>query len=378
MQIAEQMNAQMQVQDAQTVELDISKDPLPEAVQNNESYKLKLRALPEVQQLTNELDVQDVNSILRFGQKPSEEISKVSDKLLAQTKGVNANECSEMLSQLTKIMDKFDIKEIEEPDKAPGMFDKIFNKMKNNIDKLFEKYDNMGKEVDKIYVILNKYSNDLHKSNDDLKELYDALVTYFETLEKYVVACEIGLEEINAYKTQVQNDVNTDPQKKQMIIDQLDQAYTMLDQRRYDLLMAETVAMQTCPMIKTMEMSNFNLQRKIQSSFIVTLPIFKNCLIQAITLKKQQVVAKSMQDLDDKTNELLIRNAQGTAQASVQISKMASSSSVNIETVKSRYEIIKQGIEDTRAIDEQMARERKENTATLEKLQADMRSQRLI
>ena len=66
---------------------------------------------------------------------------------------------------------------------------------------------------------------------------------------------------------------------------------------------------QSAPMIRMMQMTNFNLQRKINSSFIITLPIFKQCLAKAIMLKRQQIQANGLKQLDDKTNELLKRNA---------------------------------------------------------------------
>ena len=100
----------------------------PAVLANNQDYKLKLRMLPEVEELTNEITITDSNSILQFGQKPSEAISKTSDELLRSMKSVNTEEASRMLTTLTKIMDKFDIKEISDPNKSEGVISKIFNK----------------------------------------------------------------------------------------------------------------------------------------------------------------------------------------------------------------------------------------------------------
>ena len=61
---------------AQGIQLDTQK---PEVLADPLAYKQRLRAMKEVQDLTNEINIQDTNSILQFGQKPSEEISKVSD-----------------------------------------------------------------------------------------------------------------------------------------------------------------------------------------------------------------------------------------------------------------------------------------------------------
>ena len=46
-----------------------------EIVANTEAYKERLKQLPEVQALTNEISVQDVNTIVGFGQKSAEEIT---------------------------------------------------------------------------------------------------------------------------------------------------------------------------------------------------------------------------------------------------------------------------------------------------------------
>ena len=73
-------------------------------------YKQRLRGMKEVQDLTSEVEIQNPNSIVMFGQKASENISKVSDELLKSMKAVKSEEASEMLVNLTKIMDKFDVK----------------------------------------------------------------------------------------------------------------------------------------------------------------------------------------------------------------------------------------------------------------------------
>ncbi len=343
----------------------------PEVLTDNVAYKQRLRALPEVQNLTNEIDITNVNSILAFGRKPSEGISQTSDMLLSSMQRVNTEEASRMLTQLTKIMDKFDIKELENPENA-SMLQKLFGKIKNSIDKLFAKYEDMGKEVDKIYVILKQYESQIHQTQEDLEKQYRTNVTYYEELEKYIVAGELAQEEIEAYQAQMMQRTDLTEQEKQTQQQKLQMIKDMLNQRTYDLQIAENVAMQTCPMIQTMQMANFNLMRKINSSFIITLPIFKQCLVQAIQLKRQEIQAKSISQLDEKTNELLLRNAQNTATQSVNIARMAGGSAVQIETLRSTYETIKKGIDETKQISQQIAEKRKTDSVELENMKADM------
>lgn len=348
-------------------------------IQNNDfdvatisEYKQRLRGMKEVQDLTSEVEIQNPNSIVMFGQGASEQISKVSDELLNSMKAVKAEEASEMLVNLTKIMDKFDIKELDGSEKQ-SMLSKFMKGVGNSVAKLFQKYDTMGYEVEKIYVLLKKYENDIRESNANLKKLYDANLHYYQLLEKYIVAGELALEEIEAYIYQISMNNSLGQEEKQMMLQKLEISKEMLSQRVYDLQIAENVAIQSAPMIQTIQMSNFNLMRKINSSFIITLPIFKQCLAQAVILKRQEIQAKSIKQLDDKTNELIMRNAQNTARQSVEIAKMASGSSVSISTLEKSFETIMKGIEDTKAIQEANKVQRIENSAKLERIKSTMK-----
>lgn len=335
-------------------------------------YKQRLRGMKEVQDLTSEVEIQNPNSIVMFGQKASENISKVSDELLKSMKAVKSEEASEMLVNLTKIMDKFDVKELEGAEKQ-SMFSKIMKGVGNSVAKLFQKYDTMGYEVEKVYVLLKKYENDIRESNANLKKLYDANLHYYQLLEKYIVAGELALEEIDVYIQQISMNTVMNQEEKHMLTQKLEISKEMLSQRVYDLQIAENVAIQAAPMIQTIQMSNFNLMRKINSSFIVTLPIFKQCLAQAVILKRQEIQAKSIKQLDDKTNELIMRNAQNTARQSVEIARMASGSSVAISTLEKSFETIMKGIEDTKAIQEANRVQRVENSAKLEQIKHAMK-----
>lgn len=136
----------------------------------------------------------------------------------------------------------------------------------------------------------------------------------------------------------------------------------------YDLQIAENIALQTIPMIQGIQYSNYNLSRKINSAFIITLPIFKQCLTQAVMLKRQELQAKSMEALDQKTNELLLRNAENMANQNARIARMATGSSVQIETLEKTWQTIMKGIEQTKAIEEENRNARQNNAVKLENM----------
>jgi uncharacterized protein YaaN involved in tellurite resistance len=130
---------------------------------------------------------------------------------------------------------------------------------------------------------------------------------------------------------------------------------------------------QAAPQIRMLQRGNTTLIAKINSAFITTIPIFKNGLINAIAAKRQNLVAQSMNELDKRTNELLLRNAQNISQQSVDIARLAGSSSIKIETIEETWNIIIKGMQETKTIEEENKRLREEGKIRLEQLQENFK-----
>ena len=283
-------------------------------VADREQMNTELVNSPEVDNLCSQIEVFNLETIVSFGSEAAEEISRASDIVLNSMNMSQLDDSSEMLNTLAKIMNKFDIEEIKE---NPGLFGKLFGNLRKQLDKILAKYHTMGEEVDKIYVQLKQYESEIKQSNRKLDEMFQANVTYYHQLVKYILAGEQGCRELAEYIAQRRSDVETSGDNSiQFELQSLEQAQMMLEQRVQDLRTAESVAMQSIPMIKTMEFSNMNLVRKINSAFIITLPVFKQALAQAIMLKRQKIQAEAMSALDQKTNEMLIKNARNTVEQS--------------------------------------------------------------
>jgi uncharacterized protein YaaN involved in tellurite resistance len=158
-----------------------------------------------------------------------------------------------------------------------------------------------------------------------------------------------------------------------MDLQTLENTRSILEQRVMDLKIAENVAMQTVPMLKTMEYSNVNLIRKIDSAFIITLPVFKQALAQAVMLKRQRVIADGMKALDDTTNKLLVKNAENTVNQSKMIAQMANGNSIQIETLEKTWQTIVNGIDDTKKIQDEARTRRKQDSERLLQLKEEYR-----
>ena len=336
---------------------------------DREDLNKKLTNSAEVDAIVSKIEVYNMETIVSFGAEAAEEISKASDVVLRSMNMSQLDHTSRMLKTLAGIMSKFDIDEIRE-DK--GLFNRLFSNAKKQLDKILAKYKTMGDEVDKIYVEFRKYEQEIKQSNKKLDQLFNANVEYYHELVKYILAGEQACNELEAYIGQRQSDYETSGDNSiQFELTTLNQSLQMLEQRTQDLRTAESVALQSIPMIKMMEFSNYNLVRKINSAFIVTLPVFKQALAQAMLLKRQKIQAEAMSELDKKTNEMLIKNARNTAETTKMTARMVSGSSIQIETLENTWRTIMSGIDETRSIQENAHKQRIDDAKRLEAIKAE-------
>ena len=336
-------------------------------VVKTDEIKQQLASSKEIDQLVSTINVNDSSTIVKFGAEAADQISQASDQVLNSMSIEQINDTGVMLKNLAAIMDQFDIKELE--DDKPG----FFGNLKKKLEKILNKYDTMGKEIDKIYVQLKQYEVEIEQANTKLGNMYEANLGYYQQLVKYIMAGEQGVKEldqfIEEYKAKVE--ANPDDGTIRMDLSNLQQMREILDQRVMDLKIAENVALQTVPMLKTMEYSNLNLVRKINSAFIITMPVFKQSLAQAIMLKRQKIQADSLAALDEKTNELLIKNAQNTVNQSKMVAAMAANSSIKVETLQQTWQTIVNGIDEVQAIQDQAREKRKQDAVALEQIKTD-------
>lgn len=339
-------------------------------VEVQDNIKNELINSEAVQKLVDSININDTNSIVKFGNDAATEISKASDQVLNSMNMSQINDSGEMLAALAAVMEQFDIKELtEEPKKG------LFANLRKQIDKLLEKYHTMGENVDRIYVQLKGYEKEIEQSNVKLESMYTANINYYKDLQLYILAGEQACKELDQYIADYRQKLAENPDSGAVAMDlqTLEQTRDIFEQRVMDLKIAENVAMQTVPMLKTMQFSNLNLIRKINSAFIITMPVFKQSLAQAVMLKRQKVQADAMQALDEKTNELLVKNAHNTVEQSKAIARMSSGSSIKVETLQETWQTIVSGIEETRKIQEDARVKRAEDSEKLKQLKEDYR-----
>ncbi|PYF05706.1 toxic anion resistance protein [Ureibacillus chungkukjangi] len=340
---------------------------LPNELEQRTSEILKkVKISPETQAIRRQLNIENLNSLVTFGSKTTVEISRFSDMILNSIRRAKIEEAKDLTLRLSRIMDQFDLNDFDK-ERKPSFFQKLFKKAKNSMETIFKKYETMQMDVEQVGITLKKYEAEILKENDQLETMFHHNLAYYEELQKYIAAGEIAIQELSTKlipeweeKAKVSGN-----QLDQLKLQSLVQAKEMLDHRVYDLQLAENVALQSLPMIKLTQTGNDELVQKINTSFIITLPLFKQALAQTVALKRQQVIEKAQQTLDAQTNELLLKNANNAALQEKAMARLTNGSLIQLESLEKTWGTIIQGIEDVKDIYSKANEERTEGTNKL-------------
>ena len=349
-----------------------------EQIKPLDDRKEQIKQLPQVIDISNKIDIKNPTDISKYGFEPSENLSKINDRILEDIKKVKTEEVGEMLVKLTNIMKSFNLQEIKDYDfkEKKSFLDKIKAKFNSVKEDIYEKYNSLSKQIEGVGTLLNKYSSDIATSNKMLQAQFESTRTYMTELEYYIVAGEMALERIEQEKIKLATDVTISDQDRMALDSQLNLAQDLLSQRILDLSVSQNVAMQIIPMINMMVATNSNLNIKIDSAFITTLPIFKVSVINAITLRRQAIQNQAISQAEDFTKELFEKTVQQTVDNTKNIKKSASNPVISIETLEKTYNTILTGIEEVKQIDNQNKEERLQNIRKLEELKTKMINQK--
>ncbi len=267
-----------------------------------------LAGTQELDDVVSILDVADLNTITSFGKKAAEQVAQASDAVLKNVSMAQISESNEVMNELARIMSKINIDEIQA--EAKGFIGKLLGNTEKQADKIYEKYRIIGEETDKIFIRLKQYEAEIANSNRNLNRMFEANTAYYRELVKYIAAGEQGCREIEDYLNELKDEfAKTGDKMLFHEIENLENALMLLQNRTNDLKIAESIAIQSVPMIKAMELSNSNLMNKINTAFIVTLPLFNQSLSKAVAVKRQSLENKAMAALNKRMEEEILANA---------------------------------------------------------------------
>ena len=338
------MNSQQDENSEDTI-VGLEDKPLPTATENPEEMDAERKAM--VATLVQEIDIVDNNSLLFFGSKIQQDLTRISDNMLEGVRNKDVGPASDSLNDMVTMLRGFGAEDLA---KKPGFLARLFGTSKPVV-KFIQRYESVRSQIDAIIDRLEGHKTQLLTDIVSLDRLYDSSLEYFRTLEIYIAAGEQKLQQLDTEEIPAARKSAADDQaivEAQSLHDMCG-ARDELERRVHDLRLTRQVTMQALPGIRLVQENDKGLVRKIQSTIVNTIPLWRQQLAQAITIFRSGQAAETVEAATNLTNELLEKNADDLKLANRQVRKQIERGVFDVEVVqranKSLIETIQESLE---------------------------------
>ncbi|GAB6192166.1 toxic anion resistance protein [Desulfocastanea catecholica] len=327
----------------------------------------------EIDALIKQIDLNDTHSLLYFGAPAQQQLAGISDDMLEGVRNKDTGPAGEALNRMVGTVRNFDLGTLD-PNRKPGFFARLLGKTKP-VAEFLQRYEEVRNQIDAIGDDLERHKTQLLKDIAQLDRLYAANLEYFHHLERYIVAGEEKLKQLDEQDIPAME--RAAQEGSSMTVAQqlrdLRANRDALERRVHDLKLTRQVAMQSLPSIRLVQENDKGLINKIVSTTANTLPLWRQQLAQAVTIHRSREAADVIRSASDLTNELLKANADNLRQGNIEARREIERGVFDIEAVKQANASLIETIEESLSIADEGRRKRAEAAIQLETLEAELR-----
>lgn len=286
----------------------------------------------QVEEIKDKINLMDSGYALQFGSTAQKDMAAFSDSLLSQVRTKDSGQVGELLTDLSGKINEFSDSQNDSFVKKIPLLGSLVSKGEN----MLSSYEKLSSKVEKIQSELEKAKNTMMKDIVLFDNLYQKNLDYFKELQLYIQAGEEKLEEMRSQvlpKLRRDAAASADPMAAQVVSD-FESNVDRFEKKIHDLKISKTIAIQTAPQLRLIQNNDKILVERVQGAIYNAIPLWKNQIVIALGLSRQNHVLQMQKAISDTTNELLKKNAELLKLNTIETAKENNRSVVDIETVK--------------------------------------------
>ncbi len=304
----------------------------------------------EVEKRKAEIDMDDTQSIIRFGSAAQSELQAISQEMLAGVRNKDVGPAGNSLREMVTSLRGFTVDELD-PNRKRSWWERLVGGAAPMAE-FMARYETVQDQIDKITGELLVHEHTLLKDVKSLDKLYEKTLDFYDELALYIAAGEAKLQELDA--TTIPNkeaEVKAASEEKGVMKAQelrdIRAARDDLERRVHDLKLTRQVTMQSLPSIRLVQENDKSLVTKINSTLVNTVPLWETQLAQAVTIHRGREAAGVVKEASDLTNELLKKNAENLRTANAEIRTEMERGVFDIEAIEKANDDLIATIEDS-------------------------------
>ncbi|WP_432712555.1 toxic anion resistance protein [Pedobacter sp.] len=317
------------------------------------------------------LEPSDVNSILNYGVDAQNSMEKYSNDFLSSVRTYNSGEVGTLINELLTELNYIDVSELEQGG-FKSFLSKIpfLKKLVVDVKKMFQKYDVVVNNIDKITNKIKAGRLNSIKDNSSLQTMFDSNLVYIGQMEELIVAGQLKYNELSVKLAEMEG---RPPDYQDYEIADLRDFISRLDKRLADMKIVRFIMIQSLAQIRVVQNNNTSIAEKAQSIVSTTIPVWKNQLTIAVALQRQKANVEMQKKISDTTNTILQKNAQMLKQNSIDVAKENEKTVVSLDTLKITTQSLIETLNEVKKIHEEGAQSRRVLDGELKTLEEELK-----
>ena len=321
-----------------------------------------------VERYASEIDISNVEQIVRYGVGAQRNISDFSVSILKKVRTYDMGEVGESLRDLTIALDA-----TVEPEKK-GFFG-MFQKAKRGVGAIRANYAKAESNVDRIEQDLLSHEAVLIQDIAVYQQMYELNVQYYRELTMYIFAGKKALDKVRAGKLAELKAIadRTNKQEDAQAYRDFEDLCHRFEKKLADLEITRVISIQSAPQVRMLQNNDREMLDKLQSSIANTIPLWRNQLVLSLGIEHTRRSLDAQNTLANKTNELLLKNSETLKMATIEAAKAAERPIVDIETLRQCNRDLIASIKEVIRIHEQGAAKREQAQEELVRIEAELK-----
>ena len=358
---ADPVPAMQAVVPAETMPTDVAAGAIDESMLNQEEREM-------VNQFASEIDISNVDQIVKYGSAAQRTISDFSVSVLRKVKTLDLGEVGDSLKELTVALDA-----TVEPEKKGIMG--LFQKGKRAVGSVMANYAKAETNVDKVEKALQKHQVVLTQDISMYQQMYELNLDYYKQLTMYVIAGKKALLAARSGKLAElrARAERSEKQEDLFAYKDFEDQCGRFEKKLSDLEVTRVISMQSAPQIRLLQNNDREMLDKIQAAISNTIPLWRNQLVISLGIEHSRRAIDAQQYLYDKTNELLVKNAESLHVSAAETAKAAERPIVDIDTLRRCNKELIASIKDVVRIHEQGTLQRQKAQEEMARIESELK-----
>ena len=239
-----------------------------------------------------------------------------------------------------------------------------------DVKKLFQKYDVVINNVDKITNKVKAGRLNSIKDNSSLQTMFDSNVSYIHQMEELIISGQLKYNELSLKLAEMEG---RPADYQDYEIADLRDFLSRLDKRLADMKIVRFIMIQSLAQIRVVQNNNTSIAEKAQSIVSTTIPVWKNQLTLAVALQRQKANVEMQKKISDTTNTILQKNADMLKQNSIDVARENEKTVVSIDTLKMTTQSLIETLNEVKQIHEAGAQSRRVLDGELKTLETELK-----